>query len=36
MPHLTQYPFKVAIPLPTDDEIGPDMGTFLRKKGQNC
>ncbi|AQS89088.1 hypothetical protein AA103196_0203 [Ameyamaea chiangmaiensis NBRC 103196] len=35
MSHLTEYPFKIAIPLPTDADIGAEMATYLREKGQN-
>jgi hypothetical protein len=35
MPHLESYPFDVAIPLPTDDELGPEAVAYLHEFGRN-
>ena len=33
MPHATEYPFKVSIPLPTDEEIGLEQAKYLKEVG---
>jgi len=35
MPHLTEYPYSVFIPLPTDGQLGPDMTKYLKEKAAN-
>jgi hypothetical protein len=35
MPHLDSYPFDVTIPLPTDEELGPEAVKYLHEFGRN-